>query len=72
MTAYRRGYVLFMWTGCFPINRYGQPTIYSTEALARKALQRFPAWGHDSVTIYHVRTRPGSNGKRDYIVGDPV
>ena len=68
MSAYRKGFVLVMWTGPFPINASGQPTIYSTEASARKALARFPSWGHAAVSIRKVRTRPGSNGKKDYII----
>lgn len=70
MSAYRKGYVLHMWTGCFPINRYGQPVIFSTLKSAQRALARYPHCGRPAVTIYHVRTRPGSDGKRDYILGD--
>lgn len=69
MSSYRRGFVLHMWTGLFPINRYGQPVIFRTVATASRALARFPAWGHSAVQIRRVRTRPGSNGKRDYIIG---
>lgn len=72
MSSYRRGFVLFMWTGPFPINRYGRPTLYSTVECARKALQRYPAWGHHAVTIRHAFTRMGSNGKRDYVIGRPA
>ena len=68
MSHYRKGFVLVKWTGPFPINASGQPVIFSTEANARKALERFPSWGHAAVSIRAVRTRPGSNGKRDYIV----
>ena len=68
MSNYRKGFVLHMWTGCFPINRWGQPVIYRTRELAERVLARFPSWGHAAVDILPCRTRPGSNGKRDYIL----
>jgi len=68
VSAYRKGFVLVMWTGPFPINASGHPVIFSTIASARKALERYPAWGHAAVSIRKVRTRPGSNGRKDYII----
>lgn len=72
MSAYRKGYVLHMWTGLFENERTGRPIIFSTLKSARRALARYPAWGHSAVTIYKVRTRPGSNGLPDYILGEPA
>lgn len=71
MSAYRKGYVLHMWTGLFENERTGRPIVFSSAESARKALARYPAWGRDAVTIRRVRTRPGSNGLPDYIVGEP-
>lgn len=70
VSSHRKGYVLHMWTGLFPINANGQPVIFSTLKSTKKALVRYPHWGRPAVTIYEVRTRPGSNGRPDYILGD--
>lgn len=67
--SYRRGFVLVMWTGCFPINRSGQPTIFRSRASALRTLVRYPSWGRQAVEIRHVHTRPGSNGLPDYFIG---
>lgn len=72
MSTYRKGFVLHMWTGLFPINRHGQPVVFSTLERAQRALSRYPSWGRSAVTIYRVQTRPGANGHRDYILGDPA
>lgn len=70
MSAYRKGYVLHMWTGLFPINeRNGRPVIFSTLKGAKRHLALYPRWGRPAITIYKVRTRPGSNGLPDYILG---
>lgn len=61
-----------MWTGLFPHNRFGQPVVYGSIASARKALARFPSWGHAAVEIRTCKTRMGSNGRRDYFIGDVV
>lgn len=65
----RRGFVLSMWTGLFPINRYGQPTLFRTVASARKHLSRYPGYGHCAVRILFCVVRRGSNGKRDFFIG---
>lgn len=73
MTAYRKGFVLHMWTGLFENERTGRPVVFSTLKSARKALARYPSWGRSAVAIYRVRVRPGSNGRPDYICsGSPL
>lgn len=72
MTAYRKGYVLLMWTGFIENERTGRPVLFSSVNSAQRALARLPAWGRDSVSIYRARTRPGTNGKPDFIIGQVV
>lgn len=69
MKRYRRGFVLFMWTGLFPLNQNGHPVVFASVASAQRCLERYPSWGHDAVQIRRVQTRPGSNGRPDYILG---
>lgn len=69
MSAYRKGFVLLMWTGFIENERTGRPVLFSTVKSARRALARLPAWGRPAVAIYRVRVRPNQNGRPDYIVG---
>lgn len=68
MSDIRRGFVLHMWTGLFPINRSGQPRLFKSARMAAKYLARYPSWGHEAVTIYEATVRPGANGKPDYFL----
>lgn len=69
MTAYRKGFVLHLWTGLFENERTGRPVVFSSVKSARRALALCPSWGRPAVAIYRVRVRPGANGRPDYIVG---
>lgn len=69
MAHHRKGYVLHMWTGLFPLNRFDRPVLFSTLASARRTLARYPDWGRFAVVIRRCTVRPGSNGKPDYILG---
>lgn len=68
MSAYRRGYVLSMWTGLVENPRTGRPIIFRTIDSAYRYIGRLPAWGRHALSTYRARTRPGVNGKPDYIL----
>jgi hypothetical protein len=72
VSAYRKGYVLHMWTRLFENERTGRPIVFSSVKSAQRALARYPAWGRDAVAVYEVRVRPGSNGRPDFILGERV
>ena len=68
----RKGYVLAMWTGLFPLNGYGRPVLFRSVKTALRHVSRCPSWGRASVDVYECKVRPGSNGLPDYILGDIV
>ena len=67
----RTRYVLLMWTGALEGSN-GLPRLFSSPARARRALKRYPAWGHAAVTVHRCRVRPGKNGRPDYVIGEAV
>jgi len=70
MSAYRKGYVLMMWTGPIENPRTGRPILFCHPTRARAwAKRNLPAWGYSTLTVRPCKTRPGSNGLPDYIIG---
>ena len=65
----RRGFVLSMWTGLFPLDDDDLPVIFLSKEEALGHLAAYPSWGRDAVTVYACTVRSnGSGGRPDYIL----